>query len=146
MIFKTDASRGDLNGFLDHGSLIQGELHFETTFRVDGQVEGKIISEGDLVVGDGGQVQGEVHVGQVFVSGVVRGVIRAGHRVHIAPAGRVFADLDTPSLIIEDGAIFEGRCVMSRHAGAPGHGAEAAGPKLVAAMPVSKAEPGGKKS
>jgi cytoskeletal protein CcmA (bactofilin family) len=113
MIFKSDGKQSDLNGFLDTGSHINGELRFETTFRVDGKLTGIVRSGGDLVVGEGGEVEGEIEVGQVFVSGVVRGTIRATRRVQITPTGKVFADLETPALIVEDGAVFEGRCAMA---------------------------------
>ncbi len=114
MIFKSDGERGDLNGFLDAGSHIQGDLHFEDTFRVDGKVSGKVISRGDLVVGERGEVEGEIQVGTIFVSGTVRGSVKAAKRVEITAQGRVYAELATPSLVIEDGAFFEGSCRMER--------------------------------
>ncbi|HXU32028.1 MAG TPA: polymer-forming cytoskeletal protein [Thermoanaerobaculia bacterium] len=119
MIFKNDGKQSDLNGFLDTGSHINGELRFETTFRVDGKLTGIVRSGGDLVVGEGGEVEGEIEVGQVFVSGVVRGTIRAARRVQITPTGKVFSDIETPALIVEDGALFEGRCAMAPAAPVP---------------------------
>lgn len=117
MIFKSDQSAGELNGFLDSGSRMEGELRFDTTFRVDGKFTGKVISDGSLVVGEDGEIDGDVHVGELFVSGTVRGQIQIGERVQIASGGKVFADLDTPSLVIEDGAFFEGHCSMTRSGG-----------------------------
>jgi cytoskeletal protein CcmA (bactofilin family) len=114
MIFKSDGKQSDLNGFLDNGSHVHGELRFQTSFRVDGKFNGSVVSEGDLIVGDGGEVEGDLHVGQIVISGTVRGTIRASRRVHLSASGKVFADVDTPSLIIEDGATFEGRCSMTR--------------------------------
>ena len=105
-------SKGDLNGFLDAGSHINGELHFEDTFRIDGKLTGKAISKGDLVVGESGEVEAEVKVGRVFVSGTRRGKVKAGQRVEVTAGGRLLADIETPSLVVEDGAIFEGRCSM----------------------------------
>jgi cytoskeletal protein CcmA (bactofilin family) len=116
-----------LNGFLDSGSHLQGELRFDASFRVDGRLSGKVASAGDLIVGESGEIDGELEVGQIFVSGTVRGAIHAARRIQIAPGGKVFAEIETPALVIEDGATFEGRCAMSREA-ARG----AAGPKLVA--------------
>ena len=114
MIFKGDEARGELNGFLDAGSHIQGELHFEDTFRVDGKVTGKVQSAGDLVVGERGEVDGEIHVGRLFVSGSLKGSAEATNRVELTAGCRVTASLKAPSLIIEDGAFFEGRCSMVR--------------------------------
>ena len=132
MMFKSDGERGDLNGFLDAGSHIEGNLHFEDTFRVDGRLSGRVDSKGDLVVGEQGEVEGEIRVGRIFVSGTLKGSVQASQRVEITSRGKVHADLETPSLMIEDGAFFEGRCSMTRHP-------ESAGERpVVARMPLNK--------
>lgn len=129
MIWKSDNKPSDLNGFLDSGSHVHGELRFDTSFRVDGKFTGTVCSEGDLIVGEGGEVEGELSVGLIFISGTVRGSVRASRRIHISPSGKVYAEIDTPSLVLEDGAFFEGRCSMRRDEVR----AAASGPKLVAA-------------
>jgi cytoskeletal protein CcmA (bactofilin family) len=101
MIFKTDGKQNDLNGFLDKGSHLNGELLFETTFRVHGKFTGTVASDGDLIVGEGGEIEGEVKVGDLFVSGVVRGKVAAKRRVHIAPSGKVYAEIETRSLFVD---------------------------------------------
>ncbi len=112
MKFRSDGAGNELNGFLDRGSHLQGELRFETTFRVEGKITGTISSSGNLVVGEHGEVDGEIRVGEIFVAGTVRGTIAAERKVHLAPGGKVYAELRTPTLVIEDGALFEGRCGM----------------------------------
>ena len=132
MMFKSEGDRGDLNGFLDAGSHIEGDLHFEDTFRIDGRLTGRVESKGDLVVGDQGQVEGEIRVGRLFISGTVKGNVVAAQRVEITARGKVGADLETPSLVIEDGAFFEGRCSMGKRS-------EAAPERpVVARMPVNQ--------
>lgn len=103
---------GDLNGFLDAGSEIEGELRFEDTFRIDGRLSGKVTSEGELVVGSGGEAAGELRVGTLYVTGTVRGTVHASRRVEIVAGARVEADVATPALVIEEGAHFHGRCSM----------------------------------
>jgi cytoskeletal protein CcmA (bactofilin family) len=127
---KTAAKPGDLNGFLDRGSHLHGELRFDTHFRIHGEFTGEVATDGELIVGEGGEVDGEIKVGQIVVSGTVRGSICAARRVQITSTGRVFADVDTPSLLVEDGAFFEGRCVMGRE---PAKTAAVPPHKLVAA-------------
>ena len=83
MNFRGKASTGDLSGFLDVGSHFEGELKFEQSFRVDGKVVGKVVSEGDLVVGERGEIDGEIHVGRLFVSGLVKGEVHASRRLSI---------------------------------------------------------------
>lgn len=105
-------SNGELNGFLDRGTqIVDGELRFEDTFRVDGRLVGKVASRGDLIVGEGSTVEGHIRVGRLFVSGIVRGTVRA-ERVEIAPGARVEADVETSALLIEEGGQFQGRCIM----------------------------------
>jgi cytoskeletal protein CcmA (bactofilin family) len=128
---KSDARQSDLNGFLDSGSHMEGELRFETSFRIDGKFTGSVVSDGDLMVGEGGEIEGELSIGRIFISGTVRGTVRAARRVQLAPSGKVFADLETPSLEIEDGALFEGRCSMMREGESSATGTTGALPKLV---------------
>ena len=135
MMFKGSAApQGDLNGFLDAGSHMTGELHFEDTFRIDGKFTGSVVSTGDLIVGERGDVDGEIRVHRVFVSGTVHGTLRAAERVEITAAGKVMADVYTPSLTIDDGAHFEGRCSMERLQASPAE----SGSKKVAQMPFAK--------
>lgn len=133
-MFKGTSAQGDLNGFLDAGSHMSGELSFDDTFRIDGRFTGKVISNGDLIVGERGDVDGEVQVGRVFVSGTMRGTVRASARVEITSAGKVMADIFTPSLAIDDGAFFEGHCSMERSEGPP----SAKGLEKVTRMPLKK--------
>ncbi len=137
-MFKGQEVKGELNGFLDGGSHIQGELHFEDTFRIEGKVTGNIKSRGDLVVGENGEIDGEIRVGQLFVSGVVRGTIEASSRVELTAGCRVVASVKSPVLVIEDGAYFQGRCEMGGSDGRA-KAEPARQPGLVAQMPGAKA-------
>ncbi len=116
-MFSKSDGQPDLNGFLDQGSKIEGELRFDASFRVDGEFHGSVHSPGRLVVGEGGQIDAEIHVGHLLVSGEVRGSVKAAEQIQIATGGRLLADIETPSLLIEDGAIFEGRCSMTGNRG-----------------------------
>ncbi len=109
---------GELNGFLDHGSSFKGELEFEDTMRIDGKFNGKITSKNELIVGESAQIDGDIHVGRIAISGTVVGKIVAEQRVEIHRNGKVYSDIDTPALIIEEGAIFQGNCVMGDRKGA----------------------------
>ncbi len=103
---------GDLNGFLDRGSSFKGELEFEDTMRIDGKFNGRIRSKNELIVGESAHIEGEIHVGRIAISGTVVGKIKADQRVEIHRNGKVYSDIDTPALVIEEGAIFQGNCVM----------------------------------
>jgi cytoskeletal protein CcmA (bactofilin family) len=103
---------GDLNGFLDKGSSFRGELEFEDTIRIDGRFNGKISSKNELIVGEAARVEGEVHVGLIAISGTVDGKIVATQKIEIHRTGKVYGNITTPILVIEEGAVFQGECTM----------------------------------
>lgn len=108
---------GELNGFLDRGATFKGEMEFEDTMRIDGKFNGKIHSKNELIVGESAHIEGDIHVGRIAISGTVVGKIIATQRVEIHRNGKVYSDIDTPALVIEEGAIFQGNCVMGERKG-----------------------------
>ncbi|HEY3056807.1 MAG TPA: polymer-forming cytoskeletal protein [Thermoanaerobaculia bacterium] len=103
---------GDLNGFLDRGASFKGEMEFEDTMRIDGKFNGKIVSKNELIVGESAHIEGDLQVGRIAISGTVIGKIVAEQRVEIHRNGKVYSDIETPALVIEEGAIFQGNCQM----------------------------------
>ncbi len=106
------SSPGDLSGFLDVGSHFEGELKFDHSFRVDGKVVGKVISDGDLVVGEKGEIDGEIRVGRLFVSGLVKGEVLRRPATVDSPARQGRRPVHARALIIEEGGILEGESSM----------------------------------
>ena len=107
------SSPSDLNGFLDAGCEVQGDLRFQNAFRVHGHFSGTVESEGTLVVGEGGVVKGVVKVGELSVSGHLEGRVEAAKRVEIGANGHVEGEIKAPVLVIESGAFFQGECSMA---------------------------------
>ena len=110
---KSGAS--DLSGFLGEGTVISGDIRFPDILRVDGKLTGKITSERELVVGETGEIEADIDVGFLSVSGRVSGTIRVRDRLTIHPRGQVRGEviMDKPGLIIEEGGVFEGTIEMS---------------------------------
>ncbi len=102
----------DLNGFLDEGTELSGELRFRDTLRVDGRVKGKVVSDNTLIVGETGQVDAEIDCGVVSIRGRVTGTVRGRQRIELLSGCRVQATLVSPKLVVEDGAFFQGDCRM----------------------------------
>lgn len=111
-MFKKDAP-DEIVSLLGDGVEISGEISFANGLRVDGVVKGRLRSEGVLIIGPKGRVEAEVFTRKVSISGEFRGSLHATDRVEVHSEGKVYGDLFTPCLIIEAGAIFEGKCNMS---------------------------------
>lgn len=102
----------NLNAFLGEGTSFKGTLTFEGTVRIDGRLEGEIFTKDTLVIGEGAQVSAAIHAGVVVISGTVHGNITAERKTDIHASGRLYGNISTPSLIIEEGVVFEGACTM----------------------------------
>jgi cytoskeletal protein CcmA (bactofilin family) len=99
---------------LGEGTNITGEIKFTEIMRVDAEINGTISSEnGSLLVMDKGRIKATVSAGTIEVSGIIEGTVTARTSVKIHPTGRVYGDIYTPSLIIENGAVFDGKCHMN---------------------------------
>jgi cytoskeletal protein CcmA (bactofilin family) len=103
---------GEINTLLGKGSEFEGKLTFEGTVRVDGKLSGEIFSDDVLVVGEGAEVHAEIDIGEIIIQGLVVGNIRAHRAVEIHAPGKVRGDITTPSLQIDKGVTFEGKCYM----------------------------------
>ena len=104
---------GTLSGFVGSGTVITGESTFKSMLRVDGRFSGRIASSsGTLIVGAGGQVDANIEVSVATIHGVVNGDIIAGQRIELGRAAKLNGNIQTPSLVIEQGAVFEGSCKM----------------------------------
>ncbi len=103
----------DLRSFLGEGTDINGEVKFTEIMRVDATISGTVTSEsGSLLVMEKGRIKATVAASIVEISGIVEGTITAKTSVKIHSTGRVYGDIYTPALIIEHGAVFDGKCHM----------------------------------
>jgi cytoskeletal protein CcmA (bactofilin family) len=109
---RNDQGSGELEGFLDEGTSFSGEVTFHDTLRIDGKFDGAIRSGKTLVIGENADVDAEVDVAMVSVSGRLRGTVRASERVELNPTARAECSLDCKVLVVHEGAQFDGQCAM----------------------------------
>ncbi len=108
-----DIKEGTLSGFVGGGTVVTGEANFKAMMRVDGHLSGRVSSSsGTLIVGANGKVDANIEVAVAVIHGTINGDIIATQRLELGRAAKVNGNIQTPSLIIEQGAIFEGSCKM----------------------------------
>jgi cytoskeletal protein CcmA (bactofilin family) len=108
-----DIKEGTLGGFVGSGTVVTGEATFKAMMRVDGHLSGRISSSsGTLIVGANGRVDANIEVAVAMIHGTVHGDIIATQRLELGRAAKMNGNIQTPSLMIEQGAIFEGSCKM----------------------------------
>lgn len=94
------------------GTVFTGDLEIKGTLRVDGRCEGKIVSSGDVVIGESGLVISTIEARNLQVAGTVKGEIKTAGILDISSTGKVYGDIEVGKVIIADGAVFQGQCRM----------------------------------
>ena len=102
----------EINAFLGKDTEFEGKFSFTGAVRIDGKFSGEIESSGTLIVGETATVKSQIHVADLIISGEVNGDIVAENKIEISVPGKLFGNIQTPKLIIEEGVIFEGKCKM----------------------------------
>ncbi|HLU68871.1 MAG TPA: polymer-forming cytoskeletal protein [Kofleriaceae bacterium] len=141
---RRESMVGEINTLLGRGSEFEGKLTFEGTVRIDGTLRGEVFSDDVLIVGEGARVEAEIDVGEIIIQGTVVGNIRAKRSIEILQPGRVKGDITTPSLQIDKGVIFEGRCFMEGLAEKGMGNQKRAGEIVIEAAPPPPAQQSGK--
>lgn len=105
-------SKDEINAFLGRDTEFEGKFSFTGAVRVDGKISGEIFSNGTLIVGESAVINSKIHVADIIISGEVHGDIFAEKKIEITVPGKLFGNIKTPKLVLEEGVIFEGNCKM----------------------------------
>lgn len=114
-VLARELKEGIMSGFLGSNTVLTGDAEFKGMLRIDGRFTGRITSEkGTLIVSAGGIVDADLRVGTARVNGTVNGDIIATERIEMGRSAQVRGNIQTPVLVVEQGAIFEGGCRMTQ--------------------------------
>jgi cytoskeletal protein CcmA (bactofilin family) len=108
----------EITTLLGAGTRFEGKLAFEGNVRIEGEFRGEILTEDTLIIGEGAVVHASLHVGTLIMrGGELYGSVVALTAIEVHAPARVRGDLHAPSLFIDKGVAFEGRCRMDSVAG-----------------------------
>jgi len=105
---------GNLNTIIGKGSSFEGNLKVEQSLRVDGRIKGHISTTDSIVIGKDGEIEGEIITKNAIIGGRVHAKINAAGKVVLESKAMFVGELKTTRLVIDDGAVFEGRCSMQK--------------------------------
>lgn len=97
---------------ISRGVKIEGKLSCSGNIRLDGEVQGDISSQGIVIIGENGGVNGQINADSVTIGGKVTGTIRAKDKVVLEAKANLKGDIITKTLLVEAGAIFNGNSKM----------------------------------
>ena len=113
MFNKKENEFGILETIVGPDSIFLGTIKSKNSVRIDGKIEGGVAEANGVIIGEKGQVQGDVNARTVIVGVKITGNITAMHNLEILPKAQVYGDIHTATLSIGEGAVFEGNCVMA---------------------------------
>lgn len=116
---ETPIEKSEIKAFLGPGSQFEGKLVFNEIVRLDGAFRGEVTSRDTLIVGESADIQADVQVGTLILSGKFKGNVKAKSRVELRAPAQVEGTIETPALSVEDGVILNGTITMPTGEPAP---------------------------
>ena len=109
---NASAESRELNTIIGKGSVIEGKIIIKHSIRVDGKIKGDIASTGTVTVGGEGEVEGTITAANAIIGGRVRGKMIVKSKIILEKNSVLIGDLKTQKLNINEGAVFDGNCIM----------------------------------
>jgi cytoskeletal protein CcmA (bactofilin family) len=96
------------------GAVIDGPLTTKDSTRIDGTVKGNVTISGALIVGQEGKIVGTVSAMNAYVAGEINGNVSTPQgKIEISDTGKVYGDVACKGIIIDENAVFQGKCEMT---------------------------------
>lgn len=113
------------------GAKLEGTVVSAGSLRIDGQVKGQINADGDVMLSPQSQVEADIRAQNVAIAGRFKGSIVAKGRAEITRGGRVDGNITAKTLVVEEGAVFQGQSIMDQQTQGQGQppGAKADAPR-----------------
>ena len=111
---KGDATSAPVETMISKECELMGSLAAKGSLRVDGKVAGDVTTDGDVLVGEGGLIEGDIQAQNVILAGTVRGNLKLTGKLELYPTAHLTGDVKVAVLNISDGAFFNGTCEMEK--------------------------------
>lgn len=122
---ETPIEKSDIKAFLGPGSQFEGKLLFDEIVRLDGTFRGEVTSRDTLIVGETADIQAEVTVGTLILSGRFKGNIKATRKVELRAPAQLEGNIETPVLVVEEGVLLNSTLSMKREEAGSGEAEKA---------------------
>jgi len=100
---------------LNAGTFIDGSINLEGHLRLDGRIKGDLVCTGKVVIGEKGEVTGNIECKSADIMGTVSGDIKVKENTSLFAKSTVKGNIYTMNINIEPGAVFNGKCIMGGH-------------------------------
>lgn len=102
-----------MNSVIGTDMIVEGNIKAKEAIRVEGCVTGNVETEGVLSISATGKVKGNVKGSGIVIGGVLEGDLVCGGKTEVISTGKMYGNMHTKSLIVDENAVFQGQCVMN---------------------------------
>jgi len=107
-----ETDNGTAVNLISQGTEITGDVKSTGDIRIDGVLNGNLVTKGKVVIGPTGRIKGEVECKNSEVSGLIEGKITVSQLLNLKASSKINGTIITGKLSIEPGAVFTGNCAM----------------------------------
>lgn len=111
---QLDTPPDKVNTVIGKDTHFKGSIRAKGLIRIDGEMEGDVTTQGDVVIGESGRVALELKARNIAVAGRFEGALEAEGKLEIRSTGIVIGNIKTNGLLVDDGAVFSGNVEMKR--------------------------------
>jgi cytoskeletal protein CcmA (bactofilin family) len=112
MLGKKGVKMDKIDTLIGKNTKFEGTITSKGTVRLDGELVGDMISEGNIVIGEAGKVKGNITCHSIIVSGTVEGNVICKEQLRLTNTASLYGDIEVKSFIVDENAVFEGSCKM----------------------------------
>lgn len=100
-----------INTLIGNGSFVQGDLKVNGFIRIDGDIDGNLETDGNVIISEKARIRGNISAKSVIVGGIILGDVTAKENVKLLSSSAVIGNIMSHKVQMEDKVIFHGHCI-----------------------------------
>jgi len=104
-----------INTIIGKGSAISGNMKVNGFIRIDGDIDGDLETDGNVIIGENARLHGNLTAKSVIIGGIIKGNIHASESVKVLSDAAVIGDILSRKVQVEASAIFHGHCISIKN-------------------------------
>ena len=104
-----------INTIIGNGSAISGDIKVNGFVRIDGDIDGNLETDGNVLIGDKARIRGNVKAKSIIIGGIIIGNIQAQESAKILSGAAVIGDIISHKVQVDDTAILHGHCISIKN-------------------------------
>lgn len=109
---KNEKKLNDISTLIGEETTFTGTLEVKSSIRIDGQVNGDVICDGDVTIGKNGHVENQLKARNLFIAGTLKGNVTVKEKIHVYDTGSLNGRAEMTTIIIEENGQFHGESIM----------------------------------